>query len=208
MGKSKGSKAARRRARNEASVINGALPVLAEVPRREGNGRVRRSATNRDPMTESLKARCRRWGLPRAMFREMRDPWWGCEAGGAMALAIAARNDRAALWDAICHTRRVVVAFDRAMGAPARHPQCLRLLLPVDSLSADASTPAPDDRTDIEREDDAVRELQSLQEWLGRAGAAAREEVERVVCDDRPCRNPQALVAALWHVWDGIRMNG
>lgn len=174
--------------------------ALAPSSKREGNGRLSRSGKPRDPMIETLKARCRRWGFPSGRWREMRDPWWGCEAGGAMALDVLDREDRAKLWDAICHMRRVITDFDRAIGAPNRHARCLRLLLPLDALEADSTSPPPDGRTDREREDSAVMNLQWLEEWLGRAGHEPMMEACRAVWDDQRPRNVGAMLAALWSV--------
>lgn len=198
---------ARRKRGNEARWNKAKAPAgcgLAEVPRREGNGRESRAGLARDPHVETLKARCRRWGVPARDWRDMRDPWWGCEAGGAMAKATPRRDDRLKLWDAICHMRRVVTAFDRVMGAPNRHAQSLRLMLPIEEMHADATTPPMDERTDAEKEDDAVRALQWLEEWMGRAGVAAKAEAERVVLDDQRPADVAAMLSALHHISDGI----
>lgn len=192
------------RAKRTQAALRAALPELAPVARKQGNGRTYRNPIQRNPQAEMLKARCRRWSIPSSKWRDMRDPWWGCEAGGAMALAVPDRHDRLVLWDAICHMRRVITAFDRVIGAPSRHAQCLRLLLPLDELSADASSPPLDERTDEERQDAAVRDLQWLEEWMGRAGEAAQLEACRVVWDDQPARNVEAMLRALWNISDGI----
>ena len=195
---------AARRAQMEAAAAKAGLPVLAAGPRREKDGHAYRPPETRDPMVESLKSRCRQLGIPTSKWREMRDPWWGCEAGRAMAKVTADRQDRALLWDAICHMRRVIVAYDRVIGAPSRHAQCLRLLLPLDELHADSTTPPRDDRTDEQRQDDAVRHLQWLEEWLGRAGPVSAMEARRVVWDDDKPRSIEALILGLWAVSDGI----
>lgn len=173
---------------------------LRPVVKREGNGRASRAAIPRDPQTEMLKARCRRWGKPTSHWREMQDPWWGCEAGGAMAMATARLSDRKALWDAICWMRRTVINFDRSIGAPDRHAQCLRLLVPIGETHADSTTPAMDERSDEQKQDDAVLGLQWLEEWIGRAGPAAATECRRVVLDDQRARDVVGMVTALAHI--------
>lgn len=197
---SKSDRARKRATERAVKVAPVGLPGLAPVPRKQGNGRTYRSPAARDPQAEMLKARCRRWGKPTSHWREMRDPWWGCEAGGAMALAVANLAERKLLWDAINWTRSTMTAFDAAMGAPRRHAQCLKLLLPVEEMSADSTTPQPDDRTDEERQDDAVARYQLLGELSGRAGPAAQDEALRVIVDDAKPRDVAAMVVVLSHI--------
>ncbi|MFE3839463.1 hypothetical protein [Pseudogemmobacter sonorensis] len=195
-------KSARKRAK--AGDLPPGVPALKPVPRKQPNGRTYREPAQRDPQADMLKARCRRWGSSQRDWRDMRDPWWGCEAGGAMAKAAPRHDDRTRLWGAICHMRKVVAAFDAVMGAPRRHAQCLRLLLPIEAMEADASSPAPDDRSDEQKQDDAVMAYQWLGEWLGRAGPAAQSEAERVVLDDQRPADVGLLLSALHHISDGI----
>ena len=177
---------------------------LQPIARKQGNGRTHRPQEARDPQAEMLKARCRRWGMPTSKWREMRDPWWGCEAGGAMALVTPKLAERKALWDAICFMRRAAIAFDRVIGAPQRHAQCLRLLLPIPPTETDGDAPAPDLRTDEQREDAAVRAMQWMQELLGRAGPHARAEAEAAVLDDRKPRDVEAMIVGLRHISYGV----
>lgn len=202
MGKSRGSMRARRQARKRAAT---ALPELAQVPRKGKDGRQVRSSAERDPARQALEARCRQMGEPvtRASLREARAPWRGCNAGRAMAEAVAA-DERAELWDAICHMRRVQLAHDLAIGAPRRHAQCLRLMLPVEALEADAAAPPPDTRSPEERLRSATQALMAVEGWLGWTDAAAAGECRRVVLDDVECRSPAALLRALRCVADGI----
>ena len=197
------TKGAKKRARKARKAMEDAC-ALAPIPRRERNGRASRGGISRDPQVEMLKARCRRWGYPASKWREMRDPWWGCEAGGAMAKAVPKLEDRKALWDAICYMRRAAVAFDAVIGAPQRHAQCLRLLLPTEKIEVDGETPESDDRTDEEREDDAVRAIQWVQELTGRAGPDAAGEAMRAVLDDQRPRDVVAVIKALRQVSYGI----
>lgn len=198
------SKADRQRKRDKAKADWKAGVQLAPVLKREGNGRTSRAGVTRDPQADMLKARCRRWGFKASKWREMRDPWWGCEAGGNMALTVTSIEERKALWDAICYMRRASVAFDAVIGAPSRHAQVLRLLLPTEAMEVDAETPAPDERTDEERQDDAVRGMMWVQELTGRAGREAAAEAERVVLDDQRPRDVAAMLSALRQISYGV----
>ncbi|RHZ96474.1 hypothetical protein D1114_07125 [Cereibacter sphaeroides] len=197
------SKAAKRRLKAAKA---GDPFALAPVERREPNGRARREAEDRDPSIETLKTRCLHMGqMPTPEnLRDARAPWNGCNAGRAMASVVRDASERAALWDAICAMRRIVTAYDRAIGAPSRHAVCLRLLAPTDAMEADAASPPVDERTDIEKQDDATRDLMRLERWLGYTTGPAAAEAKRVVWDDNPCRAPHALAAALLCVADGM----
>ena len=153
---------------------------------------------------EPLRVRCRQAGLaatPEAI-REMRAPWHGCEAGRAMAAEVRDDRERGALWDAIQHVRRTVAAYDRSVGAPARHPVCLRLLLPLEALEADASSPPTDDRTEEERSRQAVSAWMAVKGWLGHVPTATASDAWACIVDDAPAR--PGLVDALRCVADGI----
>lgn len=151
-----------------------------------------------------LIARCRQAGLDPtpAAIREMRAPWHGCNAGRAMAAEVADERERGSLWDAIQHVRRTVAAYDRAVMAPARHPVCLRLLLPLEALTADASSPPLDDRTDEERERQAVSAWMAVKGWLAYVPKPVASAAWACIVDDAPAR--AGLVTALRCVADGI----
>jgi hypothetical protein len=153
---------------------------------------------------QALIARCRHAGVePTAdRIREMRAPWNGCNAGRAMAAEVLEERERGALWDAIQHVRRTVAAYDRAVGAPARHPVCLRLLLPLEALTADAATPPADDRTEAERERQAVSAWTAVKGWLGHAPTPVASAAWACIVDDAPARS--GLVDVLRRVADGI----
>ena len=122
-----------------------------------------------------------------------------------MAPAVTDHEERAQLWDAIQHLRRVQVAHDRAIGAPTRHARCLRLLVPVEAMSADAETPPVDERSDEERQRDATRALMRVEGWLGYTDKRARSEVLRVVVDDGEVRDVAGLLSALLCLSDGLK---
>lgn len=198
------SKAERRRRKQAAAV--GGMFALASVPRRERSGRISRVGVQRDAAGEALEVRCKQMGraVNAANIRDMRAPWWGCNAGRAMAQEITSDAERAELWDAICHMRRVVTVYDAVIGAPHRHATCLRLLAPSSGLGADASTPALDERSPEQRQRDAVSGLMRLEGWLGHCDKRAMGEAKRAVWDDAAVSDPAALVAALRCVADGL----
>lgn len=195
------SKAERKRRKKQA-----ADPfALAPVERREKSGRKQREPADRDPSIIALEVRCnqaQRAVTPEAI-REMRAPWWGCNAG--KAIASLHPDERAHLWDAICHMRRVITAYDRAIGAPSRHAVCMRLLAPVDALEADASSPPLDERTEAEKQRQAVSALMALEGWLGYADKQAASEAKRVVWDDGAVADRNRLLNALRCASDGMR---
>jgi len=195
------SKAERRR-RKKAHGDPFAIP---DIPKRQPNGQYRNRLSD-DPAIETLKARCRQMGkeITKATLRDMRAPWWGCNAGRAMAGLADSDAERAEMWDAICHMRRVVTAYDAAIGAPKRHATCLRLLAPIAALEADASTPPSDERTPREKQDDACAAIMRLEGWIGMADRLAITEAKRVVWDDAMVGDAQGLIAALRCVADGL----
>lgn len=181
---------------------------LADAPRREKNGRTSRKDKQRDPSIPALKTRCRQMGKePTAEnVRDMRAPWNGCHAGRALSQTTIPldADDRAGLWDAICHMRRTQAAFDFAIGAPKRHAACLRLLLPVEAMEADATTPPIDERSLEERQRDATRALMQIEGWLGYVDGATAAIAKRAVIDDEEVRCPEAVVRALSCVREGM----
>ncbi|MBE9635766.1 hypothetical protein IQ782_02820 [Salipiger pacificus] len=196
------SKGARRRAKKNSL----GLPELAGGKTRQPDGRLRPTVDRQDPARLALEVRCRHAGLEvtRANLREVRAQWCGCAAGRAMASAVTDNDERARLWDAIQHMRRVQVSYDRAIGAPGRHAKCLRLLVPIEALSADAETPPLDERTDEEKLRDANRALMQLEGWLGYTDKTARSEAKRVIVDDSEARDIAGLLSALLCIADGL----
>ena len=118
---------------------------------------------------------------------------------------VADPQDRPDLWDAIQHMRRVVATYDREIGAPTRHAQCLRLLAPVDAMEADAASPAPDDRDDETRMRDAVRGYNGLMGQIAQIERITRRRALAVVLDDDLCFDATGLVEVLRVVSDGIK---
>ena len=186
----------------------GDIVPLSKVKRRIKRGKARMAELKADPTAqmETLKARARVLGKPssRSALDDLRSPWWGCNAGRAMA-EVADPQDRPDLWDAIQHMRRVVATYDREIGAPTRHAQCLRLLAPVDAMEADAASPAPDDRDDETRMRDAVRGYNGLMGQIAQIERITRRRALAVVLDDDLCFDATGLVEVLRVVSDGIK---
>ena len=207
MARTKGDKRKSReaRAKFEAAAKAAGVPALADIGRRQPNGQPYRSPEY-DPQRKTLEARCRHMNVKvnRETLRDASGPWWGCHAGKAMAAAVKDHNQRIAMWDAICHMRRVQVEFDRAIGAPDRHAQCLRLLLPIEPMEADSTTPPLDERTPQERQRAAEAAIMRLEGWLGYTDGMAASEAKRAVIDDHEVRDAAGFLSALRCVADGM----
>lgn len=223
-----------RKARMEAAGLPGLAPVpKRELRGKARMTELKAMEIEKDADVPALEARCRHAGIevitvpPRpenaeddtrearkqrhraqldrsAQLRDMRAQWRGCEAGRALASVVQAEGLRAVLWDSIQHMRRTVLAYDRALGAPNRHAACLRIMLPTETMQADATTPAADPRTDEERYHQAINAWMAMHGWLGHVDARAASIALRTVVEDLPCRDPAALVRALHCVADGI----
>ena len=205
------SKAAKRRARKSRQSDD--IQGLAAIPRRpKKRGKARMTELNRiakdvDESIHLLETRCRHAGKPitEEAMREAKAPWAGCEAGQAMAREVTNEEKRSQLWDAIQYIRRVYAAYDRAMCAPIRHAQSMRIMLPVDVMHADAASPAIDSRDDIERQADAERAYASVQKLVGRYGRYAASITVNCVVDNQRCENTTAMVLALENVSNALR---
>lgn len=198
------SKAAKRRAKKRTISLHGS----EDVPMRPTGRDRRHTNQQQDASAATLKTRCRQIGQPHTEdgIREARAPWYGCNAGRAMAAAVCA-DDRAGLWDAICHMRKTVARYDAAIGAPRRHAVCLRLLAPLDVMEATADSPASDDRPEAERHASAVSGWMAMHGWLGWVDKPAASQALAVVVDDARVTDADGLVLALRCVSDGIKGN-
>lgn len=199
------SKGAKKRARKLRAVAE--QFALAPIQPRMADGRHKRERADKEPSIQTLQARCRHMGkeVTHENIRDMRAPWWGCYAGRLIAQEPMTEQDRLHLWDAIQHMRKVIAAYDAAIGAPRRHAACLRLLAPTDAMKADASSPATDDRTPEQIQRDATSSLMRLEGWLGYADKTAASEAKRVVWDDQIVTDGPAILSALRCVSDGLR---
>ncbi len=209
------SRSARRRKAKHARAKGGAvitLPggdVLAQKP--DGRDRRRTNQPKEDPMQTVIAARRRMMG-DLADEVDLRSAMVGDELGRAILKADCVRlqdgtpdstYSAAVLWDAITHMRRTVAAYDRACGAPARHPKCLSILTPPDRLEATAESPAFDDRPEADRSRAAVSAYMALQGWLAYCDAAARSACLRAVVDDTGVNDLPGIILALQCVVDG-----
>jgi len=150
----------------------------------------------------ALQARIRQTGMtPEQARHEMA----GCAVGRKLMLDHI--PDRADLWQAVKHMRKTVVAYDRSIGAPNRHAQCLRIMAPTDTMEASASSPAPDLREPEERDRQAQAAWMALKGWLSHADYSAREACTRCVMDepDEPISDWTGVVLALRCVSEGIK---
>ena len=180
--------------------------ALAEVPRREPNGkpsRAEKAGADRPALIK--RASMMDKPITDATIRDMRAPWYGCNAGRAIAAWSDHDHERERLWQAVCHMRRTVAAYDRAIGAPNRHAQCMRLLVPLEAMQADASSPPLDDRTPEEKQRQAVTAWTQMHGWLTYADRIAAGEALRVVIDDGEVKDQRGLMSALFCVYEGLQ---
>jgi hypothetical protein len=154
----------------------------------------------------TLTARCNAMGLTAtyANLVAMRTQISGCEAGRAIMRHTVSTEERTSLFAAVQHMRIVTARYDQAIGAPNRHAASLRILLPVDELHADASSPAMDDRTPEARDRAAVSAYMRLEGWLMHTDGRAVSEAKRVCLDDQRVKDQEGLMLALACVADGL----
>lgn len=164
-----------------------------------------------DPMQTVLAAR-RRFMGDRADKVDLRSAMAGDDLGRAILRAEVVRSPNGrpdptynpgALWDAVTHIRRTFAAYDRACGAPSRHPKCLSILTPPDRMEATAESPARDDRTEEERNRSAVSAYMAVQGWLGHCDGAAKSACLRAVVDDAGVSDVPGIILALQCAVDG-----
>lgn len=195
--KSKGARKAAKKARGQFD--------LAETPRKQSDGKTRRSRADKDARTDQLDARCRQRGeAPSAdARRKMLAPWNGFPEGAAIE---SARNEAAKqrLWSASQHILKTWLAYYRAHGMPSPYAKCMSILVPPDRNEADASTPPRDDRTDAEKQRASVSAKMQVEGWLGRISAFAASECKQVVLGGRDVKDEAGLLAALGVVADGL----
>lgn len=122
----------------KARAANGQFARIDSTPR-ERNGRpARPSAT----ATRGLIIRAEMAGidvphgsdgkpkLTPELFRRLRQPWMGCNAG--RAIEAEAPDDRAELWGAISAARKAFSRYWDVMGIPAPYPPSARMLYAED----------------------------------------------------------------------------
>lgn len=189
----------RRRRNRKISLPGGeAKPMKA----RSGQGR---RTDMLDETNTVIEARTRRLAsLGQAAPILARSDMAGCEVGIALLLDNLGGCERADLWGAVKHMRRVWLAYDRALGAPNRHPQVARILVPTERMEASASDPAPDDRPEAERYRSAISAWMAVQGWLGYADGRARSACIAAVVDDAAVSDWAGVKLALACIADGV----
>ena len=197
------SRAQRKRRKRAASI---SLPGGETMPQRIGGpGRPRgvAEAANKS----ALKTRQRLFANADSPKDEsaFSDPRWGCSVG--RLILTEPEHRRADLWNAAQHTRKTQLAYDRAIGAPSRHAQCLRILSPVAAFEADAASPAPDIRTAEERERQAVSAWTQVQGWIGHTDARAISAFKQAVINDPdgPVKDWPGVLACLQCIAEGLK---
>ena len=191
--------AQKRRDKRKARAATITLPLGETAPQRPAQGQRQR----KEPADMvAIQARIRQTGLT---ADQARHEMAGCAVGRKLMLDHIADKDD--LWQAVKHMRKVVVAYDRSIGAPNRHAQCLRIMLPTERMEADASSPAPDLREPEARDRQAQATWMALKGWLSHADSAARVACTRAVVDepDEPIADWTGVVLALRCVVDGIK---
>lgn len=199
------SKAERKRRRKRTI----SLPGGQEIATRTTQGRRTDMEHRRSDDTAALTARTRRFGYPDSPEgrKAVSGPEFGCAVGVAIMADKVSAGERSDLWQAVCHMRRVWLAYDRAIGAPSRHAKCLAVLTPVDAMTADAASPALDMRAPEDRDRQAVAAYMTLRGWLGHVDGAAQSAAICAVVDEPEgdVRQWPAVKRALLCVVDGIK---
>lgn len=192
----------RRAKRNQISLPHGEVVI---VPQRQG----KRTDIMPDAHKETLSTRARHCGQPDTPEgrKAVEGPEFGCAVGRAIIANTKDAGERADLWQAVKHMRTVWLTYDAAIGAPSRHAKCLAILAPTEAMTADASSPAPDLRTDEDRYRQAIAAYMSLCGWLCHVEGRAQSLTIRAVIDepDEACVVWEAVHRALQCVVDGIK---
>lgn len=196
------SKAERKRNKRKFISLAGGEQV---EQRATGRDRSHTNGPQEDPRATACKARI---GLLSQAGVDKPDtyalhPMAGCIVGRAILADNIGLDERADLWNAVCHIRRTWVAYGRAIGAPNRYAQCLRILLPAEQFEVSSSTPY-DDRPQEDRDRAAVSAYMRAQGWLMRGSAADLSACIGAVVDDQDGHDWQSVKRALSHVADGM----
>ena len=199
---SKAERKRRTRARNRTVTLAGGHAVAV----RAGQGRrTDEAGMGQDVMATVIEARTRRLAkLGQAAPILARSDMAGCEVGIALLTDSLAADHRADLWNAVKHMRLVWARYDRALGAPNRHPVCLRILAPAERMEASASDPAPDDRSEADRFRSAISAWMAVQGWLGYCDGRARSACIAAVVDDASVSDWAGVKLALACIADGM----
>lgn len=200
------SKRARRQRKKAAAITLAGQPPIPQPVRA---GRRSDLEAARSAHETALSARARHLGRPSTDegLKAVSGPEYGCAVGAAIMADQIDAGQQSDLWQAVCHIRRVWLAYDRAVGAPSRHAKCLRILAPTEAMEATASSPAPDMRSPEDRERQAVAAWMALRGWMAHADHAAQSAAIAHIVDvvEAPLRDYQAVKRALLCVVEGIK---
>lgn len=192
--------AEKRRRKRRAKIT---LPGGAEIPQPAAQGR-RTDLEARSAPETAITARLRIVGMSDTPEnrKAARDPLLGCAVGRRIK-SDAPATRQADLWQAVQHMRRVWTAYDRAIGAPNRHAQCLRILAPSETMTTEGFI--FDDREPAERDRAAISAWMTLQGWLDHVDRPARSAAIAAVVDDQAITNWPGILAALECINEGIK---
>ena len=198
------SKAQRKRRKNRAKASI-TLPGGEAVPQTHPTDSRRGRAE--DARKTALQARCRVFAGNDGPKDEgaSGDPLWGCSVG--RLILSEPEHHRPDLWNATQHARATQLAYDRAIGAPNRHATCLRILAPSEAMHADASSPAPDYRTDDDKYRQAISAQMRVEGWIGHTDARAISAFKQAVINDPdgPVKDWPGVLACLQCVAEGLK---
>lgn len=202
------SRAERKRRKKRFITLAGGEQVEQKAT---GLPRVHAKGRDEDPTGTVVKAR-----IGKMMAAGVQNPerhalsdMAGCEVGRALLADDFnsdehAEEERADMWRAVCHIRRTWVAYGRAIGAPNRYAQCLRILLPAEQFIVSADAPAFDDRPQAERDRSAVAAYMRTHGWLMKGSARDLQACIGAVVDDQPGHDWEAVKRALGLVVRGL----
>lgn len=180
---------------------DGAVALAPTRKRAPSGAYARTDASNTvTAIKATLKTRLNMAGreVTKANMREARAPWWGCYAGRIIRDADLDEKARSALWEAICHMRKVVVLHDAAISAPKRHAVCMNLLV-ASGWSMPRSSETPE-----ERQRRATAAMMQVEGWLGYADKPAASAAKRCVVDDVSVSDHVGVLIALRAVAMGM----
>lgn len=203
--RSKGGLLARKKPKTRSITLPGGTSV--KQPKSRGR------PINDDPADDArltvLSARIRHIGLQDHKNAQSiaRCPEYGCNVGRAIMQTKCSDEDKADLWQAVKHVRQVWQNYGRALDAPSRFPKCMSILAPSEAMTADASSPHRDTRTEEERCDQAKAAYRSVNSWLSPCGPAAQSTAIRFIVEepDVPLNDWPTVKRALLCVVDGLK---
>lgn len=162
------SKAAKRRAKKD-------LPKLAEVPKKQPNGRTRRQRGQVSEKREDsavLKARARHMGQPERKAGAMNHPMLECDAGRAL-WNTAERED---LWTTYEACRSAYEKYMRQRTGLSIYAKTAKIEMMPERFETNADDAPADDRTDEEKHRAA------MDAWGKWKGALSRLTVAQAAC--------------------------